>query len=130
MNSSNATRIVALLLGCLVFFGCQAENNGAAKAVESYFAALIAKDPARLTTLSCSSWETNAQTDLESFGAVTAELSDLSCSETGADDDYTVVTCTGKIVANYGDEVLELDLADQSYQARFEGGEWRMCGYR
>jgi len=41
-----------------------------------------------------------------------------------------IVACTGKIVANYGNEVLEIDLAAQKYQAVFEGGEWRMCGYR
>ena len=35
-----------------------------------------------------------------------------------------------KIVANYGNEVLELDLSERSYQVVEEGGEWRMCGYR
>ena len=43
--------------------------------------------------------------------------------------EFTLVGCTGTIVANYGNEVLEINLADQTYKAAFEGGEWRMCGY-
>ncbi|UCH59278.1 MAG: hypothetical protein JSV61_13795 [Anaerolineales bacterium] len=130
MKASILARIFITLFVCLLLVNCQADDRAAAKVVENYFTALIAKDPQRLSTLSCSDWEASAQTDLESFGAVSAEIFDLSCDSTGEDGEYTLVTCKGKIVANYGDEILELNLSDQSYQTLYEGGEWRMCGYR
>ncbi len=130
MKASIPTRINILLIVCLLLVGCRADSRDAAKVVENYFTTLIAKDAQRLAILSCSAWEASAQTDLESFGAVTAELNDLTCSTTGDDGEYMLVTCTGKVIANYGDEILELDLSDQSYQVLYEGGEWRMCGYR
>ena len=57
-------------------------------------------------------------------GKIEESLSDLK------DGDYTIVSCEGVIIANYGNEVLEINLADQNYLSIFEGGEWRMCGYR
>jgi len=40
------------------------------------------------------------------------------------------VSCTGTITANYGNEVLEIDLSERTYQVVFEAGERRMCGCR
>jgi hypothetical protein len=61
---------------------------------------------------------------------VTITLEELSCQEDQVIGEFTLVQCTGTIVANYGNEILEINLADQTYQAVFEGGEWRMCGYK
>jgi hypothetical protein len=99
-------------------------------AIESYNQALVAGKADQLTTLSCSDWEADAQNELASFSAVQVDLRDMSCSESSVDGDTALVSCTGKIIANYGNEVLEINLADRLYQAVQEGGEWRMCGYR
>jgi hypothetical protein len=109
---------------------CGGDSDGAARAVEAYLQALVNKDPERIATLACADWEADARTELESFTAVTVTLQDAACQETGADGDITLVSCTGKITANYGNEVLEINLADRTFQAAYEGGEWRMCGYR
>ena len=121
----------AILL--LLAAGCSAgaqSGSGAASAVEAYNQALVAKDADRLSTLSCADWEADARTELESFGAVKTTLEDMRCQDSGTEGDFTLVACTGKISADYNGEILEIDLAGHTYQAKLEGGDWRMCGYR
>lgn len=112
--------------------GCGENNNagGAPGAVEAYYQALVAKDSERLATLSCADWEDDARTELESFGAVKTSLESMQCEQSGADGELALVACSGKISADYNGEILEINLADRTYLAREEGGEWRMCGYR
>ncbi|HWQ84326.1 MAG TPA: hypothetical protein VN363_07155 [Anaerolineales bacterium] len=102
----------------------------AARGIQAYYEALVAKDSDQLVNYSCADWEAQAQLELESFGAVKAELKDLQCSATGQDGDATIVSCSGVISAAYGNEILEINLADRQYLAVYEGNEWRMCGYR
>jgi hypothetical protein len=115
------------LLVCLA--ACTSTEDEAAAAIEAYIQALVDKDGNRLSTLSCAAWESDAKIELDSFGAVTITLEELSCQDDQVVGEYTLVQCTGTIVANYGNEILEINLADQTYQAVFEAGEWRMCGY-
>ncbi len=122
--------ILILLLAALSGCGGQASGLDAAGAVESYFRALVDKDAERLSTLSCAAWENDARLELESFGAVSADLEGPTCQAGEQEGDAALVSCQGTITANYGAEVLEIDLAQRSYQAVFENGEWRMCGYR
>jgi hypothetical protein len=117
----------------LILAGCSGDGqsrSGAAGAIEAYNQALVAKDADRLSTLSCADWEEDARTELESFGAVKTTLEDMRCQESGTEGDTTLVTCTGKISADYNGEILEINLADHTYRAKQEGGDWRMCGYR
>jgi hypothetical protein len=105
-------------------------STGASGAITTYIKSLVAKDANQLVNSSCSAWEANARQELRTFDAVTVTLQDLKCQEAGQDGETTLVSCSGKIVANYGNEVLEINLSDRDYQAITEGGEWRMCGYR
>lgn len=124
-------RTLAGLLLLLVLSACAGgESGGPAAAVQDYFQALVAKDAERLATLSCAGWEADARTELDSFGAVKTTLAELSCQESGQDGELALVACAGVISADYNGEILEIDLADRTYTARQEGGEWRMCGYR
>lgn len=109
---------------------CTSAEDGAAAAIENYIQALVDKDGDRLSTLSCADWEAEAKIELDSFGAVSVTLEDLSCQEDQSGAGFTLVGCTGTILANYGNEILEINLADHTYKAAFEGGEWRMCGYQ
>ena len=84
----------------------------------------------RLATLSCAEWEADARNELASFAAVKVMLENMQCSETDQDGDTILVSCSGKIIANYGNEVLEINLEDLTYKVVLEGSEWRMCGYR
>jgi hypothetical protein len=129
MKRSRSLLILGLIL-LLTLTSCTSSEDQAAAAIEAYIQALVDKDSNRLSTLSCATWEAEAKIELDSFGAVTVTLEELSCQEDQVVGEFTRVQCSGKIVANYGDEVLEINLADQTYQAAFEGGEWRMCGYQ
>ena len=123
--------VAALLLALLALSGCSgsgSDSGDAAAAVEAYFQALVEKTPNRLSSLSCSAWEAEAQKELNSFGAVTAELKDLSCEASGEEGEVALVTCSGTIAANYGNEVLEIDLAARPMQQVYEGNECRRRG--
>ncbi len=115
----------------LILASCSASSQpGPVEAVESYQDALIAGNADQLVNASCAEWESQARLELDSFTAVTTQLEDRTCQEAGKDGDISLVDCSGVIKANYGAEVLEINLADRTYQTVYEGGEWRMCGYR
>jgi hypothetical protein len=107
-----------------------AASAGPAGAVEGYFKALVAKDSAKAIANSCAAWESSAQIDIDTFAAYPATLENLSCKETGRAGDTADVTCTGKAILDYNGEKQGINFADRTYQARLEGGEWRMCGYK
>jgi len=122
-----------LLAPVLIIAGaCSAQNvsNAPAGVVEAYLQALAARDENRLIGLSCADWEATARQEFNSFSAVSLKLDALACSQTGQEAPYTLVECSGKIIANYGAEDLEIDVAEQIYRVIEEGGEWRMCGYQ
>ncbi len=124
--------VISLLLMAFIagISACSKDSNGPATAIEAYNQALVNGEADQLSTLSCAAWEADAQNELASFAAVKVSLQDMTCSQGNQDGDTVLVSCTGKIVANYGNEVLEINLADRLYQAVLEGGDWRMCGYR
>lgn len=130
-NFTNRYALIGILF-LLIAAGCTNSGNtsNAVGAIEAYNKALVAKDANQLSTLSCAAWEADAKNELDSFSAVTATLNNMKCKEAGKDGNTTLVTCTGNITADYGNEVLTINLADRTYQVVNEGGEWRMCGYR
>ncbi len=111
---------------------CNSAGSGSnpTAAVETYVGALVARDANALINAACASWEANAKQELDSFAAVTVTLQDMQCQESGKGGNMVLVGCKGKIIANYGAEILEINLADRKYEVIFEGGEWRICGYR
>lgn len=122
--------ILILILLALLLTACKGQKSGSAGAIEAYFKAVVAKDPNQAANLSCAAWEETAQNDANSFGMNPAKLENLQCQEDSKDGKTANVSCSGKIVMDYNGELQELNLADRSYQAVEEGGEWRMCGYK
>jgi hypothetical protein len=118
----------SLLLG-LCLAGCTSSSGDAADAVEGYLQALVARDFNRMSSLSCADWEAQARLEYDSFAAVKLNVRDLVCEPVGQEQNYTLVSCTGSIIANYGAEDLQIDVADRTFQVVQEGGDWRMCGY-
>lgn len=118
---------VVLLASCT---SGSAGSPGPAGAVEGYFKALVAKDSAKAIAISCAAWESSAQIDSDTFAVYPATLQNFSCKESNRSGDTADVTCTGKAILDYNGEKQEINFADRTYQARLEGGEWRMCGYK
>jgi len=116
-----------LLLAVFFLAGCAAAT-GPAGAMSAYWQALIDKDGAQISSLSCAAYEEESLTTLESFSAVETKLKDLACSVNSESGDTASVTCTGSIIASYGAEDLVIDLSQRSYIVKKEGGDWRVCG--
>ena len=101
-----------LVLSILILFfipACASNaSNDPTSAVIGYLEALVTLDENKMINNSCSDWEEQARLEHKSFAAVKADLVSPSCSVTGESSDYTLVSCTGKIIANYGAEDLEI----------------------
>jgi hypothetical protein len=136
MNGSSSKFIYILGILTLVYASvlsaCSSAGKvtDAASAIDAYNQALVSKDANQLSDLSCKAWEADAQNELASFAAVTAQIENSNCQVSGKDGNYTLVACTGKIVANYNGENQEIDLSQRTYRAIQEDGQWRMCGYK
>lgn len=125
-----------LFLLLLLLQGCApAENKAesapspAAQTLARYLQALVDKDEATLTSLSCPDWEPNALLELDAFQAVETKLEGLSCQQTGEEGDEAWVVCEGKILATYAEEVQEFDLGKRTYRLISQDGDWLVCGY-
>jgi hypothetical protein len=115
----------------LVLAACASTaSNSAHSVIETYLKALVAKDPTAAINASCPDWEDDAKQEADSFAAVEPTLEGLVCSVSGADGSDALVTCEGVIKVTYNNEQQEISLADRTYLAVQDGGEWRMCGYR
>lgn len=136
MNGSSSKLIyifgILFLVCASVLSACSSAGNvtDAASAIDAYNQALVSKNTNKLTSLTCKAWEADAQNELASFDAVTAQIENSKCQVSGKDGDYTLVACTGKIVADYNGENQEIDLSQRIYKAIQEDGQWRMCGYK
>jgi hypothetical protein len=120
-----AIALVWLLAGC----SPAADSSGAAEVVEAYYQALADENADQMRSLSCAAWEENAQLEFDAFAGVETELDSFVCEVSGTDGEFTLVECSGKIVATYGNEKQDFDLGDVTYKSLVEAGEWRMCGY-
>ncbi|MEX2161184.1 MAG: hypothetical protein WD751_04640 [Anaerolineales bacterium] len=125
--------VVILISVAFLFAACQSgnpeETTPAAKALVAYLNALVAKDEAGLTLLSCADWEANALLELDSFQSVETHLEGLSCQQTASTEGSATVICQGAIVTSYGDEVQEFDLSERTYRLVQQGSDWLVCGY-
>jgi hypothetical protein len=118
--------LVATLAGMLLLTACS--TSGPEAAVAAFWQALVEKDSAQVSSLSCAAYEPEALTTLESFNAVETKLQDLVCTVKSQDGDTASVSCTGSIIATYGAENMVIDLSARTYTAKNESGDWRICG--
>jgi len=131
-KTTTVTSLITVLLVLSLVSACygDSQKNSASAAVETYLQALVARDFNKMSHVSCAAWEAQAKVEFDSFAAVKLELKNLACREIDQLDAYTLITCDGSIIANYGAEDLEINIADRTYKIVQEGGEWRMCGYK
>ena len=121
--------ILILLALAFLLSACSGGRSEAADVVEGYYRNMVGKYDERFVAATCAEWEEFALLEYDSFGGVTTELEDFSCRETGTEGEFTLVQCDGKIVASYGNELMDFPLADRVHKVRNEGGDWRVCGY-
>lgn len=119
-----------LIIQICLFTACGTTSHDAAAAVEGYHQALVTRNRDQLISFSCSAWESTAIAEIDSFTALEVTLENIACDVMEEHNNTSLVVCTGMIHANYGNEVLEIDLAAKDYEVVHEGGEWRLCGYR
>lgn len=119
-----------LLLSVTALAACQpAGSNRAVAALEDYLHALVDKDEATLTLLSCPDWEFNALLELDAFQSVETSLQDLSCEQSAEAGGVATVVCQGQIISSYFGEDQSFDLSERAYQLVEQNGEWLVCGY-
>lgn len=102
--------------------------SGPEGAVTAYWQAMVDKDKAQLSALSCADYEAEALTTLESFASFEPTLKEISCTVLDETGDTARVACSGSIEVSYGAEILVIDLSERAYTAKKENGDWRMCG--
>ena len=123
--------VIVLCILALTLASCGSKSsNSAAQTVADYITALVNKDSATLSSLSCADWETSAQLELDSLQAVETRLEGLSCAVEGTDGATSQVNCQGKIIATYNNEDQEIDLSVRTYQVVQQGGDYLVCGYQ
>ena len=109
---------------------CSGTSNSPAEAVEDYLTALSEGDQNGMINNACSTWESQAILEYDSFAAVDTVLEEFSCQVSQENDGSAVVDCTGRLVASYGEEDLIIELNERSYLVENEAGQWRLCGYQ
>lgn len=118
-----------MLLLWLTACGGGSAGGDPARITESYLRAKIAGEANTIRALLCAEMEAVLEREVNAFASVTgAELVDLACARDAASgaDGEAVVSCAGRIVAQYGTEKAEFPLA--SYRLVQEDGEWKWCG--
>jgi hypothetical protein len=121
---------LAIILAACSGAGGSGGKSPSASAVERYLQAIVSKDAAKVSTLACKAWESEALLEMDAFQAVKAELDNVSCKHAGAEGSVTFVACTGNISLTYDNEKRALDVSRQTYKTVQEGGDWRVCGYK
>jgi len=122
--------LLIVLTANILLTACSSNTDAPAKAVETYWNTIVAKDAERLPTLVCGDYEEDALTVLDSLQAVTARLEDMACIQSGTDGETALVNCTGKMVLTYDTEDQAIDLSTFTYEVIEEGGDWLVCGTR
>jgi hypothetical protein len=122
------TYLIFILL-VFILMSCQKAGSGAVTAVEQYYLAVVQEDPNLLSSIVCSDFEEEARLELDSFQGVKIELTDFGCSESDRNGTETLVKCTGKIEASYGNEVMDFPLDSRVHKVINQAGDWFVCGY-
>ena len=120
-----------LMLGLILFLAActsSGTNDAAISAVQTYVQALADKNADQMIAASCAAWEESAQLELDAFVGVQTRVENMACQATGTEGVYTLVTCTGEIVATYGAEDRNFPLDTTPFKVKEENGEWRVCG--
>jgi hypothetical protein len=122
--------LIGLVIGLSLAACSGAQSDSPTAAVETYLKTRITGDEAKLVALVCKDRESDARTEAASFSSMKANIEGLSCKQSGADGQFTIVACEGKMTTVYAGETRNIDLAARAFQAIQEDGKWKVCGMR
>jgi len=91
-----------------------------------YLTSRLAGDAARMQTLSCASWDSQAMLQATSFRAMRAELLNVACYTVSESGETAVVQCDGVIQTEYNGQTRQWEIG--AYSMTQENGAWRVCG--
>lgn len=116
-------RLVFLVAAMLFLVACAGGEGDPVTTVQDYLQAKVDSDADTIGRLLCSEMEAVLERETRTFDSVSdATIEGMSCAFDGAN----TVACDGRIVALYGTEETEFQLA--SYRVVQEDGEWKWCG--
>jgi hypothetical protein len=129
--------LLALALGMTACGGDKGGNDGssgssdavaAVQAITDYWNARVEMNEEALYQSTCAARESLVPALIQSLASVqNLRLEDFACHQTGSSGDDLIVTCDGKLVADYGaGDVNEFPL--RSYLMTKENDKWKMCG--
>jgi hypothetical protein len=121
--------LIILLASALATACAGAKTDGAGKAVESYFQAIVDGNADHAAAVSCADWSETARGEVASFVGVKARLDKLACKTVTAQGDQSTVTCSGAIIAKYVDQEQTFDLSGRQFKVSHQGEQWLVCGY-
>jgi hypothetical protein len=119
---------VCLLVACAP--GAPAAGGAAGRNVEAYLLARTRSDVGQMISLSCAAWEPQARVEAASFKSMQAQLDGVACTVESSDGANATVNCSGRIKTSYNGDNRDWPLDQRPFSSVFEGGEWRMCGYK
>jgi hypothetical protein len=122
--------LIGLVIGLGLAACSSAQSDSPTAAVETYLKTRITGDEAKLVALVCKDRETDARTEAASFSSMKANVEGLSCKQSGADGQFTLVACEGKMTTVYAGETRNIDLAARAFKAIQEDGKWKVCGMK
>ena len=102
----------------------------AADATYAYLQALADKDKEMVVSLTCKAWEEQAILEVDALMSVGAALNNVSCRQTGEEDENALVVCSGSLDLTYNDEIRAIELDKRTYTMAMEDGQWRVCSYK
>jgi hypothetical protein len=120
---------VVLVWFALIFVACSKAENGAVTAVERYYLAIVQQNQSDLSNVVCPAFEEQASLELNSFRGVKIELVDFECAASEPQENETLVTCSGKIAASYGNDKMDFPLEERVHHVTNASGDWLVCGY-
>ncbi len=124
-----------ILLPCLVLLlvltACGSKPAAsAADGTYAYLQALAAKDKDKVVSLSCKSWEEQANLEVDALMSVEGALNNVTCKQSGQEGEDVLVVCSGTLDLTYNNEVRAIELDKRTYTMRMEDGQWRVCSYK
>lgn len=122
---------VPFILLLIILTACGSKPAAsAADGTYAYLQALAAKDKEKVVSLSCKSWEEQANLEVDALMSVDAALNNVTCKETGQDGEAILVVCNGTLDLTYNNEIRAIELDKRTYTMQMEDGQWRVCSYK